>query len=178
LDLSSQKEDILDTTIVFVEKKLPVTVEGYNTSSISGDVLTRAMGGAILGVKHAFDEDRMLDICASCVDFDFNKPIRESFLETFRTLDWMGNQNFCVVGNYKKAKQEIQKIKPGSLYVVITAHYSFDPKFINFTGFCELELYKYNKNFDPNKQPNRRKNRIANSIYSQNIFERFLTRLY
>lgn len=132
----------------------------------------------MVGFLQDSDIKRVKSICESCADFDFNEPIRTHLLETFNRLDWLGNKNFCVVDDYKKAKKELQKITPGMLYIIIESYYIFGNKFYIFWGNCNLELYKYNENFNLNSKSHRKKNRIAKLIYDKKLQNKVVLKKY
>lgn len=168
LNLTSEKENISNTTIIFVERGIPVRVEEKYPSnySYSGGALGGALSGLIVGLKKGADRNSLISICDSCPDFDYHEPVRKHLLKMFSKLNWMGNESFCIVDSYKKVKEELLKITPGTLYIVVYAYYVFGEKFVTLTGNCDLELYKYNEKFDPNLG-NRRKNLIAKKIYEK-----------
>ena len=173
LQANLKKENISNTNIIFVEKKIPVTIDNNYSDVYSqirgGGALVGGLAGLMVGSLQSADIKRVKSICASCADFDFNEPIRTHLLETFNKIDWLRNKNFCIVDTYKKAKKELQKITPETIYIIIESYYMFSRKFYIFWGNCNLELYKYNENFNLNSKSNRKKNRIAKLIYDKKL---------
>lgn len=180
--LNLKKESISNTNIVFIEKKNPITVDDNYSDVYSkirgGGALVGGIAGAMIGFQKATDIKRMKSICESCPNSNFNEPIRNYLLEMFNKLDELGDKNFCIVDDYKKAKKEVQKIKPETLYIIIESSYMFDKRFYTFFGNCNLEVYKYNENFNSNSKSNHRKNRIAKLIYTKRLQNKTILKKY
>ena len=175
---SSEKENISSTTIVFVEKKVPFTVDrSYSSYTSRSGFLFGSFAKLIAGLIPDSDVKRIKSICNSCSGFDFNGPVRTRLLEMFENLNWMGCKNFCTVDCYKNAKKGLFKIAPGTLYIIVQSYYVFNRRFSAVTGVCDLELYKCNKKLNSNSS-NRKKSRMAKLIYNQRSFSNMCLKRY
>ncbi len=158
--LTTGRENVFNTNVIFVKGKgIPISHEAPNTN------LLLAIKASL---EYSSNIQRINSICATCPNFDYHEPVCRRLSKVFNSLGWMGNKSFCSVDCYEEAEKEVQKITPGTLFVIVHDYYVFWSKFFLLWGHCRLKVYKYNESFNPNLEICK-KNPIARLIYDKTL---------